>query len=207
MKYHKLLTLTLFATLLINPFSGCKKEDVNPVEKLPSATQTGANTFGCLVDGSVLVPRDGIPTFDNPYPHKGIEVTFNAEDKMLDLSIYNEKGIAPIPFFLRLHLVDFNNIQPGNYNWEQTYYDVGTTSYPLNEAYGSFYDNSINNYGWFGSYDGSGTITITRFDTANHVIAATFAGKLRKRDGTNEIAITDGRFDINWGTVLYKKFP
>ena len=35
-------------------FAGCKKADktpINPIDQLPAATQTGANTLGCLVDG------------------------------------------------------------------------------------------------------------------------------------------------------------
>ena len=44
-----LLTLSIL-------FACCNKEDTptptpNPVSQLPPATQTGANTFGCLLDG------------------------------------------------------------------------------------------------------------------------------------------------------------
>lgn len=41
--------------------SKCKKDKppVNPVSQLPPETQTGANTFGCLIDGKVFVPKGG----------------------------------------------------------------------------------------------------------------------------------------------------
>ena len=43
----KLLQLVL--SLLLLP--GCQKADPAPVDPLPPATQTGANTFGCLLNG------------------------------------------------------------------------------------------------------------------------------------------------------------
>lgn len=50
MRLHLLILLT---AILLN--TSCKKQNVNictdPVCKLPPATQTGAHTFGCLVDG------------------------------------------------------------------------------------------------------------------------------------------------------------
>ncbi|MGD5408184.1 hypothetical protein QUS89_23100, partial [Xanthomonas citri pv. citri] len=40
--------------------SSCRKnKPANAVDQLPPETQTGANTFGCLIDGKVFVPRDG----------------------------------------------------------------------------------------------------------------------------------------------------
>ena len=45
--------LPLLAALL--GLSQCTKDD--PEAGLPSATQTGANTFGCLVNGQVWTPK------------------------------------------------------------------------------------------------------------------------------------------------------
>ena len=50
------LTSLLFILLLIT-FSCSKEDDCdNPVDCLPPATQTGANTAGCLVNGQVFLP-------------------------------------------------------------------------------------------------------------------------------------------------------
>ncbi|MBQ0767738.1 MAG: hypothetical protein KBT58_00490, partial [Bizionia sp.] len=50
--------LLAFALLLI--VSNCNKNDddqpTNPIDQLPPATQTGANTFGCLLDGEPFLP-------------------------------------------------------------------------------------------------------------------------------------------------------
>jgi hypothetical protein len=50
--------LFLFATVLT--LSCCSKDDnkpTNPIDKLPPATQTGANTAGCLVNGKAFLPK------------------------------------------------------------------------------------------------------------------------------------------------------
>ena len=56
---HKIIFIAAFFILIcICPFWSCKKhtsKPSNPVDKLPAATQTGANTFGCLVNGEVVV--------------------------------------------------------------------------------------------------------------------------------------------------------
>ena len=43
---------------------GCSKSDDGL--QLPPITQTGENTFGCYVDGKLLVPRSGTGTFNSP---------------------------------------------------------------------------------------------------------------------------------------------
>ena len=63
MKNLLLLFLTTFA------LSCCNKDD-NPkpkteLEKLPPATQTGANTAGCLVNGVAFLPKGYFSTKSN----------------------------------------------------------------------------------------------------------------------------------------------
>ena len=49
----------------------CDKDDnpqpVQPVDQLPPATQIGANTFGCLLDGIVFKPGTGPNPLDCVY--------------------------------------------------------------------------------------------------------------------------------------------
>ncbi len=51
-------TAIAFLLLLLISLSSCSKQDdcENPVDCLPPATQVGANTAGCLVNGRVLLP-------------------------------------------------------------------------------------------------------------------------------------------------------
>jgi hypothetical protein len=49
--------LLLLITSFILLSSSCQKEKLkNPTDELPPETQTGANTFGCLVNGQVFKP-------------------------------------------------------------------------------------------------------------------------------------------------------
>lgn len=54
--------LVLLVTLTL---SCCSKDDnnpTNPIELLPTKTQTGANTAGCLIDGVAFLPKGYIPS-------------------------------------------------------------------------------------------------------------------------------------------------
>jgi len=56
MKKTTNLLLLLFS--LASIFASCKKEKmVEEIDKLPAATQNGANTFGCLVNGKAWIAQ------------------------------------------------------------------------------------------------------------------------------------------------------
>ena len=48
--------IALFMVTLLS----CKKQPVDQLSLLPPATQTGANTFGCLVNGRAFLPKKGL---------------------------------------------------------------------------------------------------------------------------------------------------
>jgi len=56
MKMKNLLLSILFSFLML---TGCSNDDDAP-NHLPPATQTGAGTFACLVNGEVFVHNDGL---------------------------------------------------------------------------------------------------------------------------------------------------
>lgn len=62
-----------FLLLILTTFtlSCCNKDDDNKpkteLEKLPPATQTGAQTFGCLLDGKAFLPGSGTNPLDCVY--------------------------------------------------------------------------------------------------------------------------------------------
>jgi len=58
MKSLKPLLLLLAFSIVLSSGMKCKKDNiVTPEPTLPAETQTGAETFGCLVDGKVFVPK------------------------------------------------------------------------------------------------------------------------------------------------------
>lgn len=58
----------LFFTLLL--LCCCNNDDdgsTDPVDQLPPATQIGANTFGCFLDGEPFIPGDSTNPLDCQY--------------------------------------------------------------------------------------------------------------------------------------------
>ena len=67
MKILRPLIFVIFSLTLLS--SSCKKQVVQPVSelsKLPPATQTGARTFGCLVNGHAFVPQNNLRLLQGP---------------------------------------------------------------------------------------------------------------------------------------------
>ena len=76
-----------------------------------------------------------------------------------------------------------------------------------NYIYCSVYEPSLNKWQYYSSYENSGKVTITKYDFANRIVSGVFNAKLRLKDGTKEIEITNGRFDIKWSTLDKTSFP
>ena len=61
------ISLLLFAGMIFS-YSGCKKNSPgDPLSQLPPLTTKGLNTFGCLVNGKVLVPEELLTDLGPPY--------------------------------------------------------------------------------------------------------------------------------------------
>jgi hypothetical protein len=199
-----------FGLLLLFVFSiGCQKSSVNQLDLLPPETSSGMNTFGCILDGNALLPRDGSPNFSNPYPSNSVELIIDPWNDLADLNISNAstKNAFASNFYMILHFTKFSSLKVGVYKFEQSSFGTEAFPYYHNHLYGSFYDPVINQFNWFGSFDSSVTMSITRLDTLQHIFSANFNGILKERNGINEVIMTNGRFDINWRTISNKKFP
>ncbi|MCK9404762.1 MAG: hypothetical protein M0Q26_15315 [Chitinophagaceae bacterium] len=179
----------------------CKKS-VNQLSLLPPITNTGANTFGCLVNGVAMLPKSGSPTWSNPFPLPALYTEFREE-----VRIKTGGGSNSPATFICLYLYNLFSNGATNYEWKQTEY--GREAFPLynSQLYGVFIDPQTNKYEWYGSYIGSGSTSITKFDTVNNTISGIFNGRLKQRFGNDTITVDNGRFDINWKTVADKKFP
>jgi hypothetical protein len=61
--------------------------------------------------------------------------------------------------------------------------------------------------GRYSSYENSGTITITRFDSENKIYSGTFYFKAVNRDAPNDIIeVTNGRFDVDLNTLHNREY-
>jgi len=150
--------------LFITTFLACCNKDdnptpTNPVDQLPPATQTGANTFGCLLDGEVFKP--GLT--NNSY---------NCFYQLVDGEYY----------FLVTANRTKNNILKGIFvGTEKKTISQGQTSnlYEriVGNAYGSL-SNLDDNTGIYQinntSPQNTGELKITKLDFTNNIVSGTF---------------------------------
>jgi hypothetical protein len=156
--------------------------DYNP--QLPAATQTGAWTFGCKINGVIMIPQNA-KIQGNPGGSltKGLEFSDNLVSKSIEAtdSQYNRGGVLiKIPNEI-INTGDYL-IQPIQGGFETTNENV-------------LYMQVFKNGKFYGSIENTGKVNFTRNDAT--VISGTFYCKLKNKDNANDIIeVTEGRFDI-----------
>jgi len=175
----KTLLLVLFAATL---FSGCKKDKVE--DYLPPATQIGANTFGCKINGKVFVPK-GFDGTGMPNPHTQYDYLLNGQPY---LSIEANRYLEDSNGGGGISITFWDIIQPG-------YYDVSSKfrfsfGWPIvtGNCGMSIIDSNLQVFG--------GGV-ITKLDIPNHIVSGTFDFKAIKPN-CDTVFVTDGRFDIRF---------
>ena len=158
--------------------SQCKHNDPAPVDQLPPATQTGANTFGCLVNGQPWTPKGYNGTsnysiyYDSNYRKGTLNIAtyrYNSSDNSSrqDIIIFSDSlkstGLYPLTI--------------SNHPEALFYGSKGQCEFHQNEAHYR-----------------QGTLTITRFDLSAGIISGTFSFTLYK-PGCDSVRVTQGRFD------------
>ena len=165
--------------LLLTQCSKCK-DDVAPLDQLPPATQTGANTFGCLVNGQAWTPKGY-----NGFSNYSVSYDQNPMGGVLDIHTYRIYGNATsetqnlVLFITQISGVGRYSLR-NNQQTRASFHDVKSS------CYWSSRDNATTYY--------DGKLTITRLDLQAGVISGTFEFTLAKH-GCDTIRITQGRFD------------
>jgi hypothetical protein len=171
------LLILLFTSIVL---LACKKKEDKPI--LPPATQTGANTFGCYVDGKPYAIFEGDPKDDWYNPDRVIFDDFNNINKLF---ISVQKDNPRWWFDIEIDLSQ--NINGAYYSKGWPFYSEfkdadGNGSIPLPS---NLYKTNDSNYL---------TVHITKSITGKQY-SGTFSGTM-KNDAGKVITITDGRFDI-----------
>ena len=156
----------------------CNKEKL-----LPPATQTGANTFGCLVDGKAWIPSGG-----------GFMSGINPTGGGFFLDVNSKLNI-----YIRAH-------SNGDYIHIFLKHITSTGTYLLNketdvkpnavlpENYGVYFTSGMNDY-YVTTPQHTGVVNITYADTTKGIVAGTFEMELYQKSRGKIIKITKGRFD------------
>lgn len=166
----------MLATVMIFILLGCSG-DLTPSETLPPATQTGANTFGCLKDSKLWLPKGNVGT-SNMSP--SYDPNFNGQ-AIFDIAAYRILSDNDQQY-LGIAVEGINN----------------TGIHPVDGTSGNVYFSIKNGCDYLYSHDTTvhkkGTITITKLSLP--IISGTFEFKIYKKGCGDTIKFTQGRFDI-----------
>ena len=199
-------TILILAVFFLLACKERTNEEDKPYDpQLPPITMVGANTFGCKINGVVMVPRNSIgyvPPGSNHYPVINLNGINNEYTyiQAADLRETNRGGV----FLYLQNTAGTPTFQVGEYD----IFDGISPSF-LNDNYNNYiyvtaYKNGVaNNYK---SIAGIGKIIITKNE--NSIFSCTFSCKVKNVSNSSDIIdITEGRFDINKSNINTTNFP
>jgi len=167
--------------------SKCKKDTGGkPIDQLPPETQTGANTFGCLVNGQAFLPYESIFSsssatqcnyqFFNHKYYVVISGTNNGTNSVQSVGVYTDSlKISEGQKYVLMNRINGN--ASADYFWG--------ASGGNNSLY------RTNNYGK------SGELFISKLDTNNQIMSGTFWFNAVDKNG-DSVKVTGGRFDLRY---------
>jgi hypothetical protein len=187
-----ILFLVAFASFVL-PVSSCKKNNTTSSNSLPPATETGANTFGCLINGQAFTPGggDGLEGGNldaiNQYAYYTPGIT-NPTGYVFAVNAVNERSstnITSIGFRF-----DSVTMQQGmTYTFQQIKAGQGGAQYSYLSP---TVDNTFNTSSLV-----TGQLSLTRFDLTAQIASGTFWFNVLDNNG-DTIKITNGRFDVTF---------
>jgi hypothetical protein len=182
--------MILYVTLVVL-FSCCNKdEDKAPVDLLPPATQTGANTAGCLVNGQAFLPKGSSqfgPVLSCFYQQDqyGFHLGLGIADKTN--SNIKAVNIATNPVQL---------IENTTYNLVARTSDVNN-NYISNFGQYTIYSNTTQDIKFETTNTLTGELKITKLNTQQRIVSGTFWFDAVNLAG-EKVEVREGRFDMHY---------
>jgi hypothetical protein len=193
-------TFLILATILL--LTSCSKSDDTPAipeDQLPAITTTGANTAGCLIDGKVLIPKNGSQAIGGS-PNYGLKYNYGGnfypnKNDYWQLEIANKKDSDGMGIILWIKNMSTGN---GDYVVDQSNGELYSYGPNNNQIIVGITKNGVNKTYYSGA--NSGIIKINRSDLGFGMssYSGTFSCTLYNKDNLEDkIQISEGRFDIN----------
>jgi hypothetical protein len=168
--------------------TGCKKQsntntDDTNVPGLPPATQIGANTFGCLVNGVPWVPQGS-----NGTNNLSIDYDPGLNNGYFSIQAYNATSVG-ISYFI-VGMKDSVNMFDNNEQIKIGPINLGAILFS-DEQFCRRYSDDLITYS-------KGEIVITTLDRFKRIISGIFQASLFTPNCGDTIKITKGRFDFKF---------
>ena len=187
MKYNLVLLATaiLLSTMLAG--SSCKKDNAPTTEEqLPPETQTGANTFGCKVDGKIYTASGKGGLLSNQSMYYNI----TASDSSINIGISNSKQNFNLNMAIK-YTGSYGIYFMRKYDYRAIFQDNSSGSLPGNSN--TYYTDSVH----------LGRLNVKFFNgTLNPVHPGNILSGTFEMDAINAngkiIKISEGRFDIGY---------
>jgi len=181
MKNLILSTIVVLCSVMLT--SSCKK-DKTGIDGLPPLTQTGAQTFGCLIDGTLFIPKGsgiGSPIKESVYTI--------ANRTPLFTMVATDRSSSSRAFSLRIRT-------------EGIELKTGMIIPLVNEGVGRasviYYDDQVSvSEKYITDEINKGELEITRFDLTNKIISGKFWFNAVNING-KVVKATEGKFDMNF---------
>ena len=175
--------LFIFIIVIVIALPACKKSKNFDVDSLPPITQEGKNTFGCLINGKVYVPRG----FEQNKPNYQVHVDPTFNDGSFGVKFFNKSTDKRIDLTVGSDSIrSTGNFIITNTSRARCLFAVnGTSSNPKCIVFSQYNPTS------------TGFLKITRYDLINGIFSGEFEFHFYNPDcGIGDtIHITQGRFD------------
>ena len=179
----KTMLLALWLPLIAILFISCKKN----IDPLPIETATGANTFGCKVNGVPYIPSGGDPTI-SWYPVEGGWI--KDVDNNRGLNIRTVSGNTRF-IDIYIKVLDTVGVYKLNYNTQPFPIAVRAENYGCYSTKNS--NGSYNRYVTNSQY--TGEVHVKQI-LPGGIIAGTFHFTAYNQQTGETVSITEGRFDV-----------
>jgi hypothetical protein len=178
MKRINTYVLVFLMTSVAFSFTSCKKPDAG----LTKATQIGANTFSCKVNGESFFPKQDL------FGPKPIVVYVNQNKGIASLYLSANQYDNYLQS-MSFHVADFKGV--GTYYFKEPIITVSSTGSTLINVPDIYVQQRLNSIsGDFFAKDGQ--LIISRYDSG--ILSGTF--EYTFANGTDIVKITYGRFDL-----------
>ena len=176
--------------LLLTQCSKCKLDNPtplppkDPLSVLPAETQTGANTFGCLVNGNAYATISPIKCRGDWQGARALGIS----------------GGANAGAVFGKELVSIGLLLNGNLYSGQVF-DLIPFKQPLAPTLNQFAANAVAGSKpcvYEGNYIKTGQVELLKFDGVARIASGRFAFTLYEPGGCDTLRVTNGRFDVRF---------